>query len=729
MGPTNIMISFSSFNTERDRDFVTINECSSASCATRRQLARLSGSAVSANTNYTASTGFLEVVFTSDSDRATVAATYTGFEAAWTLGSIKTIMMTKCLECPAGTYTDASGSSSCTECLAGSFQNETGATGCVTCDCGKQEKRAIFDEISGASSSRYCAQYCEEKEELEKRKAQQITTASVVFVVVGLICELYTANSILNWKHLRIDACKIWILFLADVAFSVAKLFPGAAYNCHSWSCRKVTHVCTMTLCSFLFQMVEVYILRTMTRDQGTKVPVLVKLVEYSASLAFVLYDAATQDPPGVGTTVLIVFASLAEILLLAMEAHTFWTYRRPEAAVGPLIAQTQLGEYDKVQRLLQDGADANAANAGGELALPIAAKQGRQDLVKLLLDFKADLGTRCEPDGRDALHLASGEGHLAVVQTLLEHGANVAARDKNEETSLHRSSWKGHHAVVQTLLEHNADVAARTKSGWTSLLAASDRGHHAVVQTLLEHGSDVSARDKDKQETSLHKASAEGHLAVVQTLLEHGADIAARTSGRRGCASEGSTSLHLACMNTNTKGHLAVVQTLLEHGADIAARNEVGAAGGRTCRWLRRGSGSCAWVPHAGERRRLPADRTPALQDDDTSLHLFSSWFVSTNRHVTRQNEFELREVGESLVKMLLEHGADVAARSKVCACACTACRVREDRRLSSMYIYTNFTQLQVSTSVVEGALLRIYIYIYIYILTLLNYRIRPWR
>ena len=33
----------------------------------------------------------------------------------------------------------------------------------------------------------------------------------------------------------------------------------------------------------------------------------------------------------------------------------------------------------------------------------------------------------------------------------------------------------------------------------------------------------------------------------------------------------------------------------------------------------------------------------------------------------------------------MLLEHGANVAARTKVGACACMACRVREDRRLLS--------------------------------------------
>ena len=384
--PTNIMIAFSSFNTESGRDYVTITECSSADCNRQgsRELARLSGSAVSASTVYTSSTGFLEVVFRTDySD--TVTATYAGFEAAWTLGSIKTIMMTKCLECPAGAYTNASGSSSCTKCTTGYFQKATGATGCVTCDCGEKE-------FSGDSYS--CGDYCERKEELEKRKATEISAYSVSLVVVGIICELFTAISICKWA-LRVGdeststhqtrstskyKCIILILFLADIGFSVGKLFPELwfcvydgggffgtghkCYNCDTWSCRKIAHVCTMTLCSFLFQLVEVYILRTMSRDQGIRVPTLVKLVEYSASLSFVLYDAATQDPPGVGTTVLIVCASLAEVLLLAIEAHTFWTFRRPEDAVGPLLAQVQLGKYDKVQRLLQNGADVNAANS-----------------------------------------------------------------------------------------------------------------------------------------------------------------------------------------------------------------------------------------------------------------------------------------------------------------------------------------------------------------------------
>ena len=47
-----------------------------------------------------------------------------------------------------------------------------------------------------------------------------------------------------------------------------------------------------------------------------------------------------------------------------------------------------------------------------------------------------------------------------------------------------------------------------------------------------------------------------------------------------------GYISLHWAC----SRGHPAVVQTLLEHGADVAARDDVGAAGGRACRWCRLG-------------------------------------------------------------------------------------------------------------------------------------------
>ena len=77
---------------------------------------------------------------------------------------------------------------------------------------------------------------------------------------------------------------------------------------------------------------------------------------------------------------------------------------------------------------------------AGGERALLIAAKAGREDLVELLADFKADLDAG-NAEGMTALHWASQEGHLAMVQVLLKVGADVEAETKvslKRETSTH---------------------------------------------------------------------------------------------------------------------------------------------------------------------------------------------------------------------------------------------------------------------------------------------------
>ena len=67
---------------------------------------------------------------------------------------------------------------------------------------------------------------------------------------------------------------------------------------------------------------------------------------------------------------------------------------------------------------------------AGGERALLIAAKAGREDLVELIAGFKADVNAG-DASGRKALHWASEAGHLAVVQVLVKVGANVEAKDK----------------------------------------------------------------------------------------------------------------------------------------------------------------------------------------------------------------------------------------------------------------------------------------------------------
>ena len=103
----------------------------------------------------------------------------------------------------------------------------------------------------------------------------------------------------------------------------------------------------------------------------------------------------------------------------------------RKDPFSGETLLIAQLGEYENAMRLLQAGADANAATAGGELALLIAAKEGREDLGELLAGFKADVNA-CYAEEKTALHKMSQVGNAAAVQALLKADTDIEAKDSN---------------------------------------------------------------------------------------------------------------------------------------------------------------------------------------------------------------------------------------------------------------------------------------------------------
>ena len=67
----------------------------------------------------------------------------------------------------------------------------------------------------------------------------------------------------------------------------------------------------------------------------------------------------------------------------------------------------------------------------------------------------------------------------------LLEKGANVDAKDEGEDTPLHLASREGHEAVIALLLEKGTDVNVKDKGGLTPLHYASKlwtRGSRFII-------------------------------------------------------------------------------------------------------------------------------------------------------------------------------------------------------------------------------------------------------
>jgi ankyrin repeat protein len=119
----------------------------------------------------------------------------------------------------------------------------------------------------------------------------------------------------------------------------------------------------------------------------------------------------------------------------------------------------------------------------------------------------------------------------------LVEHGAEVSAKDKRGSTPLHRAAEHNRIDLARFLVEHGADMSAKDEHGSTPLHRASQRPssmslfqHHRpmVVQFLVEHGADVSAQD-ERGLTPLDLASESGLVELVLFFNEHHGDAIAQ--------------------------------------------------------------------------------------------------------------------------------------------------------------------------------------------------------
>ena len=117
--------------------------------------------------------------------------------------------------------------------------------------------------------------------------------------------------------------------------------------------------------------------------------------------------------------------------------------------------------------------------------ALWTAARDGRADEVEQLLSEEVDIEERGGASVCTPLHVASAMGNDEVVLLLLEHGAEVSARNNKGGTPLHYAARHGHSETLRFLLHTGADLQSRNNNGWTPEDLARVYSHPQVVAML----------------------------------------------------------------------------------------------------------------------------------------------------------------------------------------------------------------------------------------------------
>lgn len=160
--------------------------------------------------------------------------------------------------------------------------------------------------------------------------------------------------------------------------------------------------------------------------------------------------------------------------------------------ASTPLMEAAQEGHLDLVKFLLENKADVHAQTQTGDTALTYACENGHTDVAEVLLYFGAELEHLSE-GGRTPLMKACRAGHICTVKFLIQKGADVNRQTtNNDHTPLSLACAGGHQQVVELLLTNGADPYHKLKDNSTMLIEAAKGGHTGVVQLLLDYPTSI---------------------------------------------------------------------------------------------------------------------------------------------------------------------------------------------------------------------------------------------
>ena len=126
-------------------------------------------------------------------------------------------------------------------------------------------------------------------------------------------------------------------------------------------------------------------------------------------------------------------------------------------ALSGTLLADAVRSDPGILNELLLAGADIDHQGPHGETALYVAARSGDEESVKILVNNKANVDIAEKARNWTPLIVASVEGHVRIVQLLIDAGAAQEYQDLLGWTAIDHAAFRGHIALAKKLREGQA--------------------------------------------------------------------------------------------------------------------------------------------------------------------------------------------------------------------------------------------------------------------------------
>jgi len=222
--------------------------------------------------------------------------------------------------------------------------------------------------------------------------------------------------------------------------------------------------------------------------------------------------------------------------------------YYGADVLVGfPLLGAVATGRCKLIQRLLNQGADANVTNEYGETLLRLSFEQEYFNpevshiILRMLIAAGIDINETYEGtpflclQALEAEACSSSEDHRderwwQITECLLQNGVDVNNVTLNGDSALNLAcdlSNEYHRTMlIDTLLQEDADPNISNREGQTALM--HDQLGSAEVHELVAWGADLGAVDALGR-SALHIAVGADNFSMVEALLECHIDTSIR--------------------------------------------------------------------------------------------------------------------------------------------------------------------------------------------------------
>ena len=170
-----------------------------------------------------------------------------------------------------------------------------------------------------------------------------------------------------------------------------------------------------------------------------------------------------------------------------------------------------------------------------------------------------------------EGLHLAAHQGDVALINSLLEAGADPNGRDRARRTPAHVAAFASHDDVISALAAGGADMNALENRAYDVLTIAAVADDPALVSLAIELGNSPTLITSVYDGTALIAAAHLGHHEVVKRLVGGGAPLDHVNN-------LGWTALMEAVvLGDGGNNHIKTVQILVDAGADKAIADRDG--------------------------------------------------------------------------------------------------------------------------------------------------------